>query len=181
MRLKGSESHNTRSSNHPRPINAGAFSDDTLHRFHAKYQRRGDHECWFWASNKQLNGYGTFTVGNRPVKAHRIAYELAYGLIPDGMSILHRCDQPDCVNPAHLFVGDHTANMRDAANKRRLSVPRPNKQRLTDAQCDEIVALVAAGAKQLDVARDFGVSRTLVSLLANGKRRQLRPSFQKTA
>jgi hypothetical protein len=173
-RVKTSASYNIRSSNHRESINTVSYSVETANRFHAKYERRGDHECWFWTSNKQLNGYGTMSVGGKPRKAHRIAYELAYGPIPAGASICHRCDQPDCVNPAHLFAGDHTVNMRDAASKRRLSVPRPNAQRVSDADCAAIVALAKAGKRLRDIAADYGVSHGYVSLLISGKRRQFK-------
>ncbi len=138
---------------------------------------RGDHECWLWKSQTQPNGYGMFRVGPRtssPLYAHRVAWELAYGPIPAGQSVLHRCDQRNCVNPAHLFLGTHTDNMRDASAKRRLNVPRPNNHKVTDDQCAEIIARHAAGEKQCDLALEFGVTKGWVSMLINGKARLYR-------
>lgn len=173
-------SHKTRSSSldisEGLPLAAG-----DLARYWAKVDRRGPDECWPWTASTFRNGYGQFRVQlpgadgkQQTCLAHRVAYQLSHGPIPAGSSCLHKCDVRRCQNPAHLFLGDHTANMRDAAAKGRLSVPRPGRQMVTDAQCDEMVALVRSGAKQSDVAERYGVSKTLVHLLIKGQRRQLR-------
>lgn len=173
MRPKVTESCNRRYVSYSGQINTVLYSDSDRARFAARVNRRGDHACWFWAST-QPNHYGTFWAQGAPKYAHRVAWELANGPIPAGQSVLHRCDQPNCVNPAHLFLGDHTANMRDAASKRRLSVSRPAAHKVSDAACDAIVARVAAGERQCDVAAEYGVTRAFVSLLMKGKRRQYR-------
>lgn len=83
--------------------------------------------CWEWLGARLPKGYG-FIQGTRwrgedipyrPLRAHRVAYELAVGLIPDGMYVLHRCDNPPCCNPAHLFVGTAKDNARDMVAKGR--------------------------------------------------------------
>lgn len=152
-------------------------------RFWAKADRTGS--CWLWrGSINKSTGYGTFTmpkscmVGGRSVYAnqasyaHRFAFELANGPIPDGQSVLHRCDVPACVNPEHLFLGTHRDNMRDAAAKGRLHVPRPFRQTVSNETVSQILTLAATGTKQADIARQFRVSKTFVSLLIRGKRRQ---------
>lgn len=146
-------------------------------RFWAKVQK-ADAGCWIWTASRFSNGYGQFAalVGykrQRTLLAHRVAYALSHGPVPVGAHILHSCDTPACVNPAHLSAGDHLANMRDASAKGRLSVPRPKRQKVTDAQLDEMRALAAAGVLHYVIANRFGVSRTFVSLLLKGKRRQL--------
>lgn len=86
--------------------------------------------CWNWISAKQYNGYGVFWVGNGvSKKAHRISYEMKNGKIPDGMYICHKCDNPGCVNPEHLFVGTASDNAQDMSNKKR---GRCNKQNGSD-------------------------------------------------
>lgn len=76
-------------------------------------------ECWLWRSAVGRGGYGTFWYERAAHYAHRFAYELANGLIPDGLDILHSCDNPMCVNPAHLSPGTHKQNMADMAAKGR--------------------------------------------------------------
>ena len=69
--------------------------------------------CWYWTAYRDDKGYGTFGLNGKLQKAHRVAYELTYGAIPDGAHILHSCDNPPCVNPAHLRAGTRSDNMRD--------------------------------------------------------------------
>jgi len=75
-------------------------------------------DCWLWRGGVGGNGYGAFVTAEcRFNPAHRFSYELANGPIPKGMHVLHRCDVPLCVNPAHLFLGTHADNMRDLKEK----------------------------------------------------------------
>jgi hypothetical protein len=75
--------------------------------------------CHLWTRAIGSGGYGSLTVGGKTLKAHRVAYELRYGPIPDGLVACHRCDTPSCINPAHLFIGTHGDNARDRESKQR--------------------------------------------------------------
>lgn len=75
--------------------------------------------CWDWMKRKLPHGYGQFFLIEGTVLAHRLSYQMHAGAIPDGLSILHRCDRPCCVNPAHLFVGTQADNMKDCKVKGR--------------------------------------------------------------
>lgn len=94
-------------------------------RFWARVDRSSAPEaCWPWTTRVGRFGYGRLSVDRRQVHAHRVAFELSGGSIPDGFYVLHRCDNPPCCNPAHLFVGTHADNMRDRHQKGRYS-PAP--------------------------------------------------------
>lgn len=85
----------------------------------------GPHHCWIWRGAVTAPmGYGNVKVDGRNIGAHRRAWELAHGPIPEGMFVLHRCDNPPCVNPAHLFLGTHADNMADMKAKGRVRKPR---------------------------------------------------------
>src|SRR5687768_7875966 len=88
-----------------------------------RYVSRGD-GCWAWTGVMGTNGYGLFWVRRgfkqySSVGAHRVAWRLANGPVPDGLWVLHRCDNPRCVRPDHLFLGTHSDNMRDMWSKNR--------------------------------------------------------------
>ena len=88
--------------------------------FWAKVEKRTGTDCWKWLGDPSRAGYGSLRVGGRNRLAHRVSYVLANGPIPSGMLVCHRCDNPSCVNPAHLFLGTHGDNTRDAIQKGRL-------------------------------------------------------------
>lgn len=87
-------------------------------RFNEKVVKT-ENGCWEWQGRKNANGYGIFTVGHtEKVLAHRMAWKLAYGYMPE-LHCLHKCDNPGCVNPEHLFLGTQSDNMRDMWDKGR--------------------------------------------------------------
>lgn len=104
--------------------NKSANSTPAAVRFWRHVNKGSPYECWVWTGSNDGKGYGQISAGagRSPIKAHRLSWEIHNGQIPAGMVICHRCDNPKCVNPSHLFVGTQKDNMVDCATKNRLSV-----------------------------------------------------------
>jgi hypothetical protein len=98
-------------------ISRAAMSDITAENILALTERVG--ECLLWTGPRRSDGYGVFRYRGKRLKAHRVAYAVFNGAIPDGAYVLHRCDTPPCVNPDHLWLGDAAANARDMVAKGR--------------------------------------------------------------
>ncbi len=92
---------------------------DTLQRFMANV-KKCDNGCWEWQGVRGSTGYGRLRVNKQTIWTHRLSWSLHYGNIPIGLYVLHRCDNPPCVNPDHLFLGTQHDNMQDAAVKGRI-------------------------------------------------------------
>jgi len=130
-------------------------------RFAAKTRWEG--ECLIWTARRNGWGYGIVTVRNQQWKAHRLAYTDAWGVIPDGMVVRHKCDNPACVNPSHLELGTEADNAKDKAIRRRVPV------KLSEQQVRSIRTDTRTMRK---IGDQYGVSPALVCLIKSGQRRQ---------
>lgn len=138
-------------------------------RFWSKVAVGALSECWEWRAAR-TRGYGQFRVVARPAsphRAHRVAWALACGKIPDGVWVLHKCDNPLCCNPAHLFLGSQVVNMADAAEKGRTAHGRRNgSTKLDQEKVCEIRKRYATGlVTQQALADASGVSQTNISCI----------------
>lgn len=134
--------------------------------------------CWEftgWLSNK---GYGYIGKGSRSeglVLCHRASYELFVAPIPDGMNVLHKCDNPKCFNPDHLFLGTQADNVRDMDSKNRrvnLYGSKSSNAKLTEEQVADIRARHIPRVNTKDLAEEFGVTLQYVGQLSNNKWRK---------
>lgn len=135
-------------------------------RFWQRVDKDAPNGCWEWTGTIGHYGYGEFSVGGKPRRVHRWAYELLVGPIPAGLFICHKCDNRRCVNPDHLFIGtaaDNNADMRSKGRDGKCHGEAHPHTRLTQAEVDEMRQLRAEGATTTDLARQFGVHNSTVS------------------
>ena len=145
---------------------------DWVDRYWEKVDVRSPDECWMWQARTNSAGYGQLALKPRTVRAHRLAWELANGPIPDGLCVLHRCDRPGCQNPAHLFLGTDADNHRDMEEKGRIARGAKNgSAKLTREEVREIRKLYATGRhSQRTLARQFSISPAHLCDIVNKKR-----------
>ena len=130
-----------------------------MERFWSKVDKRGPDECWEWQGPTIPKGYGQMRVGSRTdwsrttKLAHRIAFELVNGPIPDGLHVMHLCNNKLCCNPAHLKLGTNQQNIQMASRDGLLT-----HRRLTDQDVEEIRWLRGMGAVGPTIARAYGIN-----------------------
>lgn len=133
--------------------------------------------CHVWTGPVDKKGYGRISRGPASegiVTTHRAAWIVAHGPIPDGMWVLHHCDNPPCCNPAHLFLGTHEDNMRDMATKGRAASLRgvaSPRCKMSDQQVDALRHLATSGMSFAELGRRFSISDTHARRVALGLRR----------
>lgn len=125
-------------------------------------------ECWEWKGNAHPTGYGKFWEGDRTVYAHRFSYALAHGLTADlPLDIRHSCDNPRCVNPAHLSLGTAQDNANDRVSRgRSLKGERHNLAKLT---AEQVKFIRNSNMSNLRLRMMFGVAKSTISAVKNGQ------------
>lgn len=139
--------------------------------------------CWEWTGSRDRAGYGQLTVRRQSVRAHRFAFTVQHDAVPQGLDVLHRCDNPSCVRGDHLFAGSHATNMQDMIAKERSACGARNgrathpektargsrnaRSRLTEEQVRQIRS---SSERMSDLARRYGVSHTTISAIVRGNR-----------
>lgn len=131
-------------------------------------------DCWIWTACK-AHGYGLFSYGQvngkyKHVSAHRFSYEMHIGKISNGLYVCHRCDNPACVRPDHLFLGTQTDNLRDASEKGRVASGANSRfAKLTVEKVLEIRARHHAGETQAELGRAFHVTKENIGQIVRGR------------
>jgi hypothetical protein len=111
-------------------------------------------ECWEWIGCLSRNGYPTVSIKTKTITLSRFCYEIFKGIIPDGLQVLHTCDNPPCVNPDHLFLGTQSDNIQDMHDKNR----HPRSKKLHPGQVVLIRQRVFDGQSKSSLARQYGVN-----------------------
>lgn len=170
------------------------FTPDVLARFWSKVKVANPSECWEWQAGRiRLAGrnYGRFTLNGKEIRAHRFSYLLHTGPILDDLFVCHTCDNPPCVNPAHLWLGTNADNQRDASIKgrsannwrppkgnahwtryRNQDVPKLSnhpRAKLTEAIVTEARKLASEGRQYCHLARSVGATTTSLSYAVKRK------------
>jgi hypothetical protein len=124
--------------------------------------------CWEWTGCKQRTGYGRFRLAGWTQMAHRVAWELVHGLIPKGMQVLHRCDNPGCVNPNHLFLGTQTDNIYDMTAKgRHYRGERHKSAKLTES---DVISIRMFDIPTRALSNLYGVNRASIRAIKRGEK-----------
>ena len=151
---------------------------DWIRRFWSKVNKDGPTQphmetpCWEWTGKRIVAGYGQFFFDGAHRFATHIVWRLIYGSdVPKGKHVLHRCDNPPCVNPEHLFLGDQKENMEDAVIKNRHS--HKETHGMTKLSATDVEAIRAMGKEKktyFEIALRFGISFQHVGQIINHKR-----------
>lgn len=157
--------------------------EDVYERFWKKVDKNGPTprpdlgQCWVWTAGCFTQGYGQFCISidgkRKNWKAHRVSWKLEVGDVPEGLCVLHKCDNRPCVRPSHLFLGTHKDNSLDCISKGRgfLQTDEHPLLKLSDEDIEEIRRLDRQGATTRAIAERFGISRSHVSNIVIGRHR----------
>lgn len=145
--------------------------EERLVAFWSKVDKRSATSCWEWTGAKNRHGYGNFFHDRSSWKAHRFSYLIAHGEIPDNLHVLHECDNPPCVNPAHLRIGTAKDNMFDRDSRGRQADHRGiynGRAKLREIDVIKIFTLQKSGQLQTEIATRLGVSQSTISRIIRG-------------
>lgn len=124
-----------------------------------------DRGCWEYKGSRHERGYGIIWMDGQKWRAHRLAFKLWKGEIPEGLEVLHSCDNPPCFNPAHLSAGTHLQNMREMVERGRVRVMG---RKLTPDQVKAIRAMDGTMSRR-KIARLFNMEHSSINSICNGK------------
>lgn len=141
-------------------------------RFWSKVAVDGADKCWEWLAGRRADGYGVITYRSIAFGSHRAAWSLRHRRTPGKRLVMHKCDNPICVNPSHLCVGTHLDNYRDSERKgRRVNVggERNGNSRLAEADVRRI-RLLSTSQSMKSIARVYGVAASTIERIVHRRR-----------
>lgn len=151
-------------------VGSRVFTPDQIMRFENKFMPEPMSGCWLWFGSHNKKGYGSVNLNMVREEAHRVAWRIYRGPIGEGMSVLHRCDNPACVNPDHLFLGTQTDNMRDCSQKGRVKIPHYRGEKNSFAKLtDDLVRKIRSGGSLNWWSKRLGISATTIANARSGK------------
>lgn len=158
-------------------INDLEYTDKDVQRFWVKVGPVDPNTgCMIWKAHKLKEGYGRFGLAGKSHLAHRLAWLFSKGSIPDNLFVCHRCDNPSCCNPDHLFLGTASQNSQDRNDKGRAYIvygEAHHNVKLSTAQVNEIKTLLTnSDISKAEIARRFNVSRRLILNISKGETRK---------
>lgn len=148
------------------------ITPSTEQRLWSRVKPNADTECWEWLALKDKDGYGRFYIGKKNLLAHRVAYAAYYKIDPGNLLVCHRCDNPSCVNPAHLWLGSNADNLADMKNKGRSHScrgERGSRTVLTPSDVYQIRELVSSGLTHRQAGRAVGIGKSQVGRIMRGE------------
>lgn len=129
-----------------KPLVKTDFSEAVLKRFWGKVEKKGPDDCWEWRAYRSPKGYGQFAVNRTCIAfSHRVSFAIENGTTPTDLIVCHRCDNPPCCNPGHLFLGTEQENSSDMVRKLRSSRGEARSDKLTESAVIEIKTAYASG------------------------------------
>jgi len=145
--------------------------DNVYDIFASKFQPEPMSGCWIWDASVDSWGYGHMVFNGRLWLAHRLSWLIHRHSTPDGLFVCHKCDNPACVNPNHLFLGTPQENSSDCCKKRRIATKaRASRTKLTQEQVDKIRYLYATGKySQRKLGSMYGVRNPTIHHIVNNK------------
>jgi len=136
------------------------LSKEQINNFATKVNKQGTNECWEWQGSKHRQGYGQVRINYELFLAHRISWILFFGDIPEGKLVLHKCNNSGCVNPYHLYLGDHSDNTADMVES---GTHRTNLPKFYDEEIWLIRRLLYCLVQQNLIAKMFKVDQSVIS------------------
>ena len=152
-------------------MTANGVQEDWKDRFWAKVVKTEG--CWLWHGTMLPDGYGVMRVGDKQIRAHRLAWIIEHGAIADGLCVCHHCDIPLCVRPSHLFLGTHKDNLADMVRKGRSTWGERHRLcKLPSSAVEQLRSRGSEGVSFAQLGQEFGISDVYARLIMLGKFRK---------